>query len=280
MPLGRWKNDRERKIRFIGRALRYSEATQNKIAQRAGTTTAFVRIVNNATQIRDRAETLHIKEKARIKMALERTKPRTNYFSAKEKEALLKTHVGLINFTLNKRRAWVSTYCRTNRITKKEFMADLMSYLWEKLNYFDPAFVGKSGKPTTAIAFLARYTEYFCHNSAMLDKKRNRFVALSDRIEPVHSHAHESADHVHRKTVNSAWALLSKSARTFLRKLGLDVRTVGQPDFESIQNQLENIIRNPENRFPFVQRAVLLLRVRGIMLKDIAQKKSCGRAKR
>jgi hypothetical protein len=129
--------------------------------------------LNRTRAFRTRERTEEISKAEILKKQAARRKPKINFFSEKEKLALLEEHkAGLIQVA---RKWWSDRFVRAEAGSFDILLSEIRSYAFEKLDEYDPAALGKDGKPTKIITWLMESAKFCClsmHHKAKRRLKR------------------------------------------------------------------------------------------------------------
>jgi hypothetical protein len=266
----RYRQDPQRRRRFILRALRLTRAPMTTIAKRAGyKKSAQVYEINMREGIRDPALARAICKEAELrKLAAKRR--RIALFSDLEKAELIKTNLGLI--LLFARSFWSAIEIRKEYPDFDDFLNEIKTYVAESLDYYDPEKVGKkTGKTTKVSTWIGNYVKWFCFNKyRSLRKQRLRQMPVNsagEEIEPV-----RRLTPVESKKP-SGWELarVPVRARSLLRNLGLNIDVVAKMGYGPVRDLITRIALDPETKLNAKETFVILGRLDAKELEEIGK---------
>jgi hypothetical protein len=147
------------------------------MALRAGMPSNTVSSINKGLALRTRERTEEISRDEILKKQAARQKPKINFFSEKEKLALLEEHKGgLIRVA---RKWWSNRFVRAEAGDFDTLLNEIRSYAFEKLDEYDPAALGKDGKPTKIITWLMESAKFCCLSMHSKAKRRLKRQVLA-----------------------------------------------------------------------------------------------------
>lgn len=253
VELGKWKKNARRRGVFVRRALSMTTANMHRIAERAGSFPSNVQVINRKDKIRSRelvlasAAEVHLGQK---KPGLERK----NSYSAEKKQRILSENNGIV-------MAIASSWWKDPAIVKGfgkfgDFVEKINRLIYENLNYFDAERLGKNGKPVSIKTWIAQGTKLFCRRLYFEEKKRQEREKALETQKP--------------RVAARDWLYLS--ARRVFKKLGLNPETIATDGVKDVTDELKKIVADTRTGLTERQKKVILLRLEGKPLREIAKR--------
>jgi len=267
MAIGRWKQNRAKRGRFIRRALSRTEATQKAIAKRAGTSTDIVGAIQSKERIRppELSKAIGAKSSGQTRAAMFReglTKRRLkkiSHFTNAEKNALLeneKNKKNIISITGGWWKSEIIKWEYGNRF--EDFLNDIKKSVSDYLDYFDPEKEGEDGKPANVSTWMAGSAKIHCRKIYFNIKKRE------EKQRKIRESGDSGAIHAR------SWVPVS--TKSLLKKLGLDPIKVAEVGFDDIRKQILAISEEKQTGLTERQKLVIRLRLEGKTMPEIAER--------
>ena len=233
-PKGSWKKDRQKKRKFIARALKWTEASMRAIAKRASVQPETVQMVNIQTltglPIRDAERIGEAARKATQKIKRAKRK-KINFFTTEQKLRLLEQNKrALFEVALKwfNRKDYVARLLKKEFLSPRELVDGMKSYLFESLDYYDPEIIGREGKKAKPLTYIYRGAELFC-------------MSLSDTL------ARTTAKKRKKPAEKKQEAWIPQAIKRLLRKIGnIPELYRGAENIGDIIERMKKIVENKE----------------------------------